>query len=232
MIPLVIVRPEPGASATLEAARALGLDALAFPIFAVVPVPWSSVPRETIDAVLLGSANAVRHAGDQLARLRGLPAYCVGHATARAAADAGFAVAATGSGGLQRVVEALAPGHRRLLRLAGAAHVPLRLPPDTTMETRVVYAAQPLALDPALGRMLRARTVVMLHSGEAAAHFDDLCTTAGIDRSVVSLATIGPRVSALAGRGWARIETADRPSDAALLALAHGMCQDAGAPSP
>jgi len=30
----------------------------------------------------------------------------------------------------------------------------------------------------------------------------------------------------MAGTGWARIETADQPSDTALLALAREMCQD------
>ncbi|MCJ2184366.1 uroporphyrinogen-III synthase, partial [Novosphingobium sp. 1949] len=73
--PILILRPEPGASASLAAARALGLDAQAFPLFTVAPSAWSAPPREAIDALLLGSANALRQAGDQLARYRGLPAY-------------------------------------------------------------------------------------------------------------------------------------------------------------
>lgn len=231
MTRLVIVRPEPGATATLLAARALGLDAQAHPIFVVRAIPWTPVPREEIDAVILGSANAVRHGGAALDDLRGLPAYCVGQTTATAAEAAGFPVARIGTGGLQQVLHALAPEHRRLLRLAGVSRVPLTLPPGVTMETRAVYASVPMPMEMRLDQALEEPTVVMLHSGEAADHFAAICTEALIDRSRIALAVIGPRVAHIAGAGWARVETAETPSDAALLALAREMCQDAaGAP--
>lgn len=227
MKPLVVVRPEPGATATVEAARLLGLEATAYPIFVVRPLAWQPVARDAVDAVLLGSANALRHGGEGLDSLRGLPAYCVGQTTAEAARAAGFTIAAIGSGGLQNVVEALAPEHRRLLRLTGAAHVPLEVPPGVSMETRTVYASDALPLSAELHRVLRRGAVVMLHSGEAARHFDRICTPDAVDRSAIALATIGPRVSALAGEGWATVRSATQPSDAALLALAREMCQDA-----
>ncbi|MBB4857670.1 uroporphyrinogen-III synthase [Novosphingobium chloroacetimidivorans] len=224
---LIVVRPEPGATATVEAARLQGLQADAYPIFVVRPMPWEPLPREVVDAVLLGSANALRHGGPALAALRGLPSYCVGQTTGDAAGAAGFDVVAVGTGGLQNVLEALAPNHRRLLRLTGAAHVPLDLPPGITVETRAVYASDALPLPSDLQSALDGGGVVMLHSGEAARHFDRLCAPAVIDRAGIALATIGPRVSALAGEGWSEVRSAPRPSDAALLALAREMCQDA-----
>jgi len=220
------VRPEPGASATLQAARALGMEAEAHPIFVVRPIPWAPVPREEIDAVILGSANAIRHGGTALEDLRGLPAYCVGQTTATVAQAAGFTIAGIGTGGLQNVLDALAPEHRRLLRLAGVTYVPLTLPPGVTMTTREVYASVPTPLDTLLAHALQAPTVVLLHSGEAADHFAAICAKAMIDRARIALAVIGPRVAQMAGTGWARIETADQPSDTALLALAREMCQD------
>jgi uroporphyrinogen-III synthase len=234
MTQLIIVRPEPGATATLLAARALGLDAQAHPIFVVRPIPWAPVPREEVDAVILGSANAIRHGGAALNDLRGLPAYCVGQTTATVAQAAGFSVARIGTGGLQQVLHALAPEHRRLLRLAGVSRVPLTLPPEVTMETRGVYASVPMPVGKRLDQALEQPAVVMLHSGEAADHFAAICTEALIDRSQISLAVIGPRVARMAGDGWARVETAQMPSDAALLALAREMCQDAsgGAENP
>ena len=39
---LLVLRPEPGASATVERARALGLDAVAMPLFEVEPVAWDA----------------------------------------------------------------------------------------------------------------------------------------------------------------------------------------------
>jgi uroporphyrinogen-III synthase len=204
----------------------MGLQARAFPIFTIQAVPWTPVPRETVDAVILGSANAVRHGGAHLTALRGLPAYCVGQTTAKAAEVAGFEVVRVGSGGLQHVLTALAPEHRRLLRLSGVAHVPLSLPPGVTMETRTVYDAVAMPLSQNLKRALQGRAVVMLHSGEAASHFDAICADADVERSRIKLATIGPRVTRLVGPGWAEVRTAGQPADAALLALAAQMCQD------
>ncbi len=229
MIPLLVVRPEPGATATLRAAQALELDVRACPIFAIEPVAWQPVRREQVDALLLGSANALRHGGMGLEPLRGLPAYCVGETTAAAAREVGLVIAGVGRGGLQHVLDAIGGVHRRLLRLAGAAHVPLRVPPGVTIETRIVYAAVALPPSRELREALRRPAVVMLHSAEAAAHFATICPEG--DRPRLALATIGPRVASAAGEGWARVRTAAQPSDAALLALAREMCQDgAGVP--
>lgn len=227
MTQLIIVRPEPGATATLHAARSLGLEAQAYPIFAVRPIPWAPVAREEVDAVILGSANAIRHGGAALNDLRGLPGYCVGQTTADAAQAAGFPVARIGTGGLQHVLNAVAPEHRRLLRLAGVSRVPLTLPPGVTMETRAVYASVPMPMGTPLDQALKQPAVVMLHSGDAAEHFAAICNEAEVERPRIALAVIGPRVAQVAGEGWASVQTAELPSDAALLALARRMCQDA-----
>jgi uroporphyrinogen-III synthase len=232
VIPLVIVRPEPGAAATQQAAQAMGLQAHSHPIFTIQSMPWTPVPRDQVDAVILGSVNALRHGGEGLAALRGLPAYCVGRTTGVAAKAAGFDVVRTGTGGLQHVLALLAPEHRRLLRLAGASRVPLSLPPGVTMETRVVYDAVAMPLSEALRRLLEQPAVVMLHSGEAASHFDALCLDAAVERARIQLAVIGPRVAHLVGSGWGAVETAGQPSDAALLALAAQMCQDPAEANP
>ena len=41
---VLVLRPEPGASATVERARARGLDAFAVPLFAIEPLDWD-VPQ-------------------------------------------------------------------------------------------------------------------------------------------------------------------------------------------
>jgi len=90
MLPLIVIRPEPGCTATVSAARAAGLDPHGFPLFAVVARSWQAPPPDQFDALLLGSANALRAAGPGLAALRHLPAYCVGETTAAAAREAGL----------------------------------------------------------------------------------------------------------------------------------------------
>jgi len=85
MRPLLVLRPEPGAAATLARAVAAGWQAIAAPIFNIVPLPWAAPDPADHDALMLTSANAVRQAGDALRLYRHLPVYAVGEATAVAA---------------------------------------------------------------------------------------------------------------------------------------------------
>ena len=223
MMPVLVLRPEPGCIATVAAARGLGLDAHGCPLFAIAPVAWTP-PAEAIDALLLGSANALRHAGPALAAYAGKPAWCVGETTAEAARAAGLDVRATGRGGLQRVVDCIDPMPRRLLRLCGAERVPLVLPAEAELIERVVYQSAPQPLPDAAARLLRSGALVLLHSGEAAAHFARECDRLGLPRERIALATLGPRISAAVGQGWQEVQTAPIAEDSALLALADKMC--------
>ena len=82
--PLIVTRPEPGNSSTVERARAMGLDARAIPLFAARPLDWTPPAAANFDALLFTSASAARLAGAGLASLSPLPAYAVGAATADA----------------------------------------------------------------------------------------------------------------------------------------------------
>ncbi|HEY0629709.1 MAG TPA: uroporphyrinogen-III synthase, partial [Sphingomicrobium sp.] len=65
---LLLLRPEPGLSASAERARALGLEVICRPLFEVEPVEWASPDPAAYDGLLLTSANAVRHGGPELGR--------------------------------------------------------------------------------------------------------------------------------------------------------------------
>lgn len=224
--PLVVIRPEPGNTATLAAARALRLEAYGEPLFRIVSVAWEAPCAAQFDAVLIGSANALRHGGQALELYRALPAYVVGKTTADSARDAGFEIAATGSGGLQELSDHLArDGRKRVLRLAGAEHVALDAAPGTVITTVVVYEAQRQRLTPAGEVVLAHGAVVMLHSAAAARHFAAECERAAIARASIACACLGERIAAAAGDGWASVASAERPDDSALLALAAWMCQ-------
>ena len=223
---VLVLRPEPGASATADLARNLGLVPILAPMARVVPEPWSVPDAAGFDAVLLGSANALRHAGPQLAALRALPALVVGEATAAAAQAAGFVVERTGKGSLQTVLDDLAsaPGPRRLLRLAGAEQVELVLPLGVTMVTRIVYRVDYQGLPEQAVRALGERAVVLLHSGAAARHFAAECDRLRVDRGNIGVAALAPRIAEAAGPGWRHVGIAPRPDDTALLELARDMC--------
>lgn len=219
-----VIRPEPGCTATVAAARAQGLDARGTPLFAIKPCEWD-LPNEQFDAIIVGSANAFRHGGTNLARLRHLPVLAVGTSTADAARAAGFSVAASGSGDLQALLDRLDPAHRRLLRLAGAERVALDPRAGVEMAERVVYASEPLPMPDGLADSLREGGIVLLHSAAAARHFALECDRLAVPRDRLALAAIGPRVAAAAGGGWRDLVSAGQPDDRALLALARSLCQ-------
>jgi len=223
---LIVVRPQPGCAATVEAAREAGLDAHGFPLFEVRPCDWQLPQADAFDALLVGSANALRHGGAALDALKGRPVYAVGETTARACQDAGFEVRVTGQGGLQQVLSRLNPAHSRLLRLTGATRLALDPPPGVTVIERIVYASEPVPMSAALAKRLREPAVIMLHSAEAARHFRQQCEAHAIDTGMHALACIGPRVADAAGKGWRAVRTATAPNDEALLALSEEMCKE------
>ncbi|MCJ2184876.1 uroporphyrinogen-III synthase, partial [Novosphingobium sp. 1949] len=97
-----------------------------------------------------------------------------------------------------------------------------------TMHTCEVYASLALPGPEPLRAALAgdAPVIALVHSGEAARRFEELCAQWGIAPARVHLAAIGPRVLKDLKSPWASARTATEPSDAALLALAHQMCQE------
>jgi uroporphyrinogen-III synthase len=218
---LVILRPEPGASATAARARAMGLDPVTLPLFAVEPVEWAVPDPAGYDALLLTSANAVRHAGDGLARLCGLPVYAVGEATAEAAREVGFDVAGSGEGGVERLLGSIPPD-LRLLHLCGEHRIQVKAAQAITVIP--VYRSRALPAPEGL-REIEGQ-VAAVHSPRAGQRLAELAGEAGIDRATVRIAAISAAAASAAGSGWESCEAADTPDEAALLALAARLCDN------
>ena len=214
MKPLLILRPEPGNRATAARARALGLEARQSPLFEMVSTAWTAPDASGFDHLLLTSANAVRHGGAGLARLRDLSVLAVGPATAAAARKAGFRVARTGEAGVAALLEAL-PAGLRLLHLSGQDHHDTGDRPY--VRTIAVYRARPLDCELPAGAF-----VALVHSARAGARLAQLAP----DRSRIAVAAISAAAAAACGSGWAAIEWVACPDDAALLALAARLCQE------
>ncbi|KPP88248.1 uroporphyrinogen-III synthase [Erythrobacter sp. HL-111] len=219
---VIAVRPEPGLAATLALARDMGIEAEGVALFEIRARAWTEPDPESVDALLVGSANAFLHGGPALARFAGKPVHAVGEKTAEAARAAGFAVAATGSGGLQQVLDSVRPP-ARLLRVAGATHVPLEPPEGVRITTVIAYESAALPMPARLAGRLAAGALVLLHSAEAARHFASESDRLGVARSAVSLAALAPRIAEAAGAGWRAIHVAPEPGDAALLHMVRDM---------
>jgi uroporphyrinogen-III synthase len=216
---VLVLRPEPGATLTVERARKRGLEAVALPLFTLEPLPWEVPDVSAFDGLMLTSANAVRQAGAGLARLRQLPVHAVGNATARAAQDAGFTVASTGAGGVDALLASLEPG-LKLLHLCGEHHMaPAIGRPEVTPV--IVYRSSEIA---APDISIAANSVVLVHSPRSARRFAELIDGAGVDRGGIALAGISTAVVEAAGTGWESVQAAGAPVDDALLALAERLC--------
>lgn len=208
---LLVLRPEPGASATVARAAAMGLEAIAAPLFEIVPLPFD-LPDGAFDALLFTSANAVRavrvgHDG---------PVYAVGPATAAAAREAGFMDIRVGEADAAAIVaRAAGEGMHRLLHLAGREHRAVAHP-GVQIERRIVYEARPTeATWPIAREALRRGAIPLLHSPRAAARFAELFEGG---RAAIALAAISAATAQAAGEGWSAVAVAEAPNDAALLA--------------
>lgn len=214
---VAVLRPEPGNAATCARARAAGLDVTALPLFVVEPLPWIPPDPAEHDALLLTSANSVRHAGAGLSAFARLPVLAVGAATADAARMAGLDVMMAGSHDAAALIADSGARWHRLLHLGGR---------ETTIAaggivTRsiLVYASVARPVDDAAIAGL-AGAVPLLHSARAAATFAALADRAGLDRATMAVAAISDAVAVAAGAGWAAVAIAPAPTDAALIAAA------------
>lgn len=211
---LLLLRPEPGLSASADHARSLGISVVTCPLFAVAPLAWTAPDPAHFAALLLTSANAVRHAGPQLAKLATLPVLAVGRATADAARTAGLRVTKVGEGGAQQLIDSLA-GSPRLLHLAGEDHGPIASHRVTTL---AVYRAGTIDA-PDLPEV--TDMVIAVHSPRAGARLAELVDA----RSDTMIAAISEAAALACGSGWRALEWSPKPTDSALLALAARLCQ-------
>ncbi|MEL7188214.1 MAG: uroporphyrinogen-III synthase [Pseudomonadota bacterium] len=221
--PILVIRPKPGLSQTLSLGREMGLNMHGFALSEVQPVTWEIPQRDGYDALLLGSANAIRHGGANLSKLTHLPVHAVGEATAREAKEAGFEIERTGKGGLQTILDQVsAPIH--YLRLVGNEYVELRPPKGVSFDPIQVYDVVPRQFSCEAANILDEAPIVLLHSGAMTRQFANECNRLGVDRSTITLAAMGPRIAEPAGVGWAAIHVSDEPNDAALLEMVRSVC--------
>lgn len=218
---LVLLRPEPGASESAARGAALGMEIVKMPLFEIVRVPWALPDPAAFDALLLTSANTLRHGGPGLERLHRLPVQAVGAATAEAARDAGFSVAKVGGAGVDALLAGLPKG-MRLLHLGGEertapqAHGAHITPVTVYCANLLEVAAEALANI--------AGGVVSVHSRRAGERLAELVA----DRATTAVVALSVEAASGLGTGWQSVGIAPRPSDAALLALGAELCLVSG----
>ena len=211
---LLLLRPQPGLSASAERARQMGLEVIECPLFRVEALAWQAPDPASYDALLLTSANAIRHGGSQLEAIKTLPVHAIGAATADAARAAGFRLLSVGDGDAADLLAGL-PHSLRMLHLAGEDY--RQIDGSQRVDRRLVYRSAPIE-QPGLPAL--AGLVAAIHSPRAGARLAELAD----ERDRTAIAAISDAAAQEVESGWERVEIAERPNDSSLLALAAMLC--------
>ncbi len=221
---LLILRPMEGAIETAGRAENLGLSSIVDPLFVIEPMEWSAPAASQYDALMLTSANAIKYGGNKLQEYAQLPVLAVGEATAAAARDAGFHVAATGDSGAVQLLESSgASQFNHILRLTGKDHVKT----DSSFQQVTlcrVYHARELPLGGKAQAALQQGQVILLYSVRAARILAAEVDLLQLDRSLHDIAALSPNVAQASGKGWKSVQSPESPTDDALLSLAGRLC--------
>jgi uroporphyrinogen-III synthase len=230
---LLVTRPSPDGERTATELRARGHQVLLAPLLRIEAIADADIGSGPWAAILLTSANGARaiRKHKRCAELLALPVLAVGRASAEAARDASFSdvVSADGDAGdLARLAAARFAGTGQpLLHLAGedrardlAGDLGSR---GVAVQTAVIYrAVTALRLPAEAETRLRAGAVDgVLHFSPRSADSYLSCTRDLMDRALAPVHfCISERAAApLRRAGAADIRIADRPNEAALLAL-------------
>ena len=223
MKPVLICRPQPGAEATAKRACSLGLRPLIYALSKIQPLEWVAPDPGLFDAVMITSANAVRHGGDVLSHYHSLPLFAVGQATAQAAAEAGFSDIYVGNEGAQALIHHIhSTNYKNILHLCGAAVSPYAFS-QLRVEQVAVYHAMDTGNAQGLADLLVDRPVILVHSPRMGDRLAGLI--AEPHRSSLCIAAISTAALDACGAGWREGRSVELPKDELVLALARQMCQ-------
>jgi uroporphyrinogen-III synthase len=228
--PVLITRPEPGASDTAARVAMLGRMPILAPLLRVEARPVALPRPETLAVVLATSGNAV----DALpAGYRGITLMAVGNATARRAQAAGFTAIESADGdavALAALVRRrVAPTQGTLLLAAGSGQgltlAGTLRDAGYRIVRRAVYAAIPAAALPEdAAALLRDGQphVALFFSAETARAYVRLVRRAGLGAALANCDAVAigePACMALKGLPWRCVRVAARPNQEEMLAL-------------
>lgn len=228
---ILVTRPREDAERLAALLEARGHEVVIEPLLTIVPELAASLDLDGVQALLMTSANGVRAFALRSPR-RDLRVFAVGDATAEAARDFGFTEIESAGGDvndLERLVrERARPEDGALLHAAGsvvAGNLAGALEAAGFAVRRVVlYRAEAAAaLSDAVVAALRGGLidVVIFFSPRTAQTFVSLAKSAGIEETCAHVALLGLSpavVDAARDVPWAAHESADAPTEAALLA--------------
>src|SRR5579863_7173398 len=231
---VLVTRPLEQSQALAERLLARGHQALLFPLLRIEPIGDASTllspALEGAQAILFTSVNGVR-AFTAASPRRDLPVFAVGQQTAAVAAEAGFHTVEAAGGDVASlaalVADRLRPDAGALVHGAGetTAGDLVGTLGERGYQVRRVTLYRAIAADaiaPDAATALHAGTIgaALFYSPRTAAIFAALIRAANLKATLatISALALSPAVAtALTGLPWARVLTAQAPSEQALL---------------
>jgi len=236
-VKVIVTRAEPGQAQTARNVVKLGFTPIVAPMLHLYARDVSLPDLSAYGAILFTSANGVRFFSERVSgAVSGLKqtVFCVGPTTLAAAREKGFSKCEHANGDALDLAELVksswSPMDGKLLHIANAAatgDLAKSLRNDGfDVDFVPLYAADP-AREP-LPEVVEALAgegpvVVLVHSAKAAEAFKTLYKSSNEART--ALVAMSEKAAApLADFGFADIETASRPNEAALMAGLHLVC--------
>ena len=227
---VMITRPRAEAEALAALLARRGIESFIEPLLEIIPRPDPMLDFDTLQAVLLTSANGARALAEATER-RDLTLFAVGPATAAAAREAGFTSVATAGGDVEAlshlVTSRLDAKGGALLHVSGSAvagDLAGRLEAAGFDARRAaLYEARPAgALSDAVLAALVGGEIdaVLLFSPRTAKSFVRLTIQASLALDGLRALCLSPAVARAAeAASWGAVAVAERPDQDALLAL-------------
>jgi len=232
MVRVLVTRPEPGASRTARRLEALGFQPVLLPLTETSGLPVEASIGADAVAVVVTSANAVRHAPRALiASLAELPCHAVGKRTAEACRAGGFLSVAEGPGDAEALADAIAGGlaGKAIVYLCGRVRFPVfeRRLVAAGVHVQAIETYDTTAVDygdaDVVARLSGAPIdTALLYSAKASAALVGLMarpTPRHLFEKTEFLALSGRIAEPMEGIAGSRVRIASQPEEDALLAL-------------
>lgn len=229
---VLVTRPIEDGARTIERLKKAGIEAILAPVIAITGT-GTIPPSQNIDAVLISSANAIRHLPETArAGLSAIPTFCVGEKTASVARHAGFQSVMPGTGDGRALVNLVASkfiAPAALLYLTGTPRKPFIEEglSHQGFQPIVIELYQTVQIDPWPGtarlevetcnfglHFSRASVEALLKAAKVARLSEFLL---GLNHLCLSEDVATPLLEA----GCSKIRIAPKPTEEDLLALLH-----------
>jgi uroporphyrinogen-III synthase len=218
---VLITRPEPGATRTLNALLAKGMEAKAIPLTEIRPLAFDK-PSADFDALIITSQNAIVHGASVLSNFFGTPVFVVGKRTASTLQGHHIAACAETAEELLTKIQGQMP--KRVLYICGQSRRP-ELEAGLKSKKISVKAVEVYSANPIGSAGIKLENffqgsksgIVLFHAPSAAQAFLNAIDARNVPETTRYLCLSTAIAAELPAEWQIKIAIAEHPDEAAML---------------